>query len=130
MKRGIFVAAHESVLFGDEIKWCGRLYSGEATWPDPDGIQGLFVRAPLTEEWGRADSLHPCSALVALRLAGTGQDRNSAAWSVGGVCARNKPDGSGGESAAEDYRKLDGRAREGVGVCSGTRGPGGTDLSW
>lgn len=32
---------------GDEIKWRGRLYSGEGTAPDPDGIQGLLeLRRP------------------------------------------------------------------------------------
>ena len=38
VERGLFVAAHKAVFFRDEIKWCGRLYSGEATLPDPDRV--------------------------------------------------------------------------------------------
>lgn len=41
-ERGPFVAAQKAVLLEDEIKWSGRLSSGEATIPDPDRVQGWW----------------------------------------------------------------------------------------
>ena len=46
-ERGLYAAAHEAAFFQTEIKWCGRVYSGEATLPDPDRVQGLLeLRRP------------------------------------------------------------------------------------
>ena len=46
---GLFAAVHKAVLYRREIKWCGRVHSGEATLPDPDWIQGLLeLRRPET----------------------------------------------------------------------------------
>lgn len=42
VKLGIFVASHKFMFSGDEVKWCGWLFSSEATAPDPDDIQGLL----------------------------------------------------------------------------------------
>ena len=49
IERGLFAAAHKAVLFRREIKWCGRIYSGEATIQDPARVQGLLdLRRPET----------------------------------------------------------------------------------
>lgn len=42
VEQGLFVAAHKAVFFGDEIKQFRRLFSGDATLPDPDRVQGLL----------------------------------------------------------------------------------------
>lgn len=48
--RGLLAAAHKAVFFKDEIKWCGRIYSGEATRPDPDRVyEFVELRRPETD---------------------------------------------------------------------------------
>ena len=48
-EHGLVAAAHKAVCYQREIKWCGILYSDQATLPDPDRIQGLLeLRRPET----------------------------------------------------------------------------------
>lgn len=51
VNRGLCAATHKAVLIKDETKWYARLYSGEATQPDPDRAQGVVeFRRPKTGE--------------------------------------------------------------------------------
>lgn len=51
-ERGLFVAAHEEVLYRKEMQWCGNLYSGDRMDHDPDRVQGL-VEMRLPENAGK-----------------------------------------------------------------------------
>ena len=47
--RGLYAAAHKCRFFATEMKWCGRLYSGEGVAHDPQRVQGLTaMRRPET----------------------------------------------------------------------------------
>lgn len=47
MERGLSLDVNKAVFFGNEIKWYGPFYSGEATLPDLARVQDLFrLRRP------------------------------------------------------------------------------------
>ena len=49
LERGRFAAAYKAVFFRKEIKWCGKIFSGQSVSHDPDRTQGLSeLRRPET----------------------------------------------------------------------------------
>ena len=49
LEHGPFVAAHKAVFFRKEIKWCGKILSGQMVSHDPECTQGLSkLRRPET----------------------------------------------------------------------------------
>ena len=49
LERGLFAAAHKAVFFRKEIKWCGKILSGQTVSHDPEHTQGLSeLRRPET----------------------------------------------------------------------------------
>lgn len=100
---GLLVASHKVVFFRDEIKWCGRLYSGKATISDPDRVQMLFELRlleteselmhlihtaswlrPSCQNWSNLNSHYLCG-LMGECLQGTKRIRRAAdRWRIGG----------------------------------------------
>lgn len=105
---GLFVVAHRAVFVRTPITWCGPLYPGETTLPDPDPSQWLFGY-PRPENGGEV--MHMFGSvnceLVAPRFGGTCQDRNMAERLASGIFASNEADALGGGLAAVDWGGLD-----------------------
>lgn len=55
----LFVAAHKAVFCGKEIRWCGKLYSGDRIDYNPDRVQGL-VEILRPENAGELQQIGPC----------------------------------------------------------------------
>ena len=49
LERGLHAAAHKAVFYREEIRWCGKLYTGLEVRHDPERVQGLTdMRRPET----------------------------------------------------------------------------------
>ena len=49
LERGLFAAAHKAVFFRKEIKWCGKILSGQTVSHNPERTHGLSeLRRPET----------------------------------------------------------------------------------
>ena len=49
MEHGLYAAAHKAVFYREEVRWCGKLYSGRTIRHDPERVQGLTdMRRPET----------------------------------------------------------------------------------
>lgn len=112
---GLFAAAHKVVLFEDELKWFGRLYSGQAKRLEWDRVQG-FVE--LRDGW-RSDEFRTRGQLDEICDSGAGGARSAVGESFGRMFTRDKAHSSrGGPTRADEgghRRVLPGKAQWGAG---------------